>query len=414
LHKPLDTAADEKRTFDAVAGVSQEDWDAYQKANSDLGSEVSHAVRDCLNLIGLQVFSDLGDIVKDAEHWKVDWSISNNKDNSRHEKAITWDPGEQESGVPHLGNWRSDMVKTSDHSYEAAFIVDIGTETAADHLGSPSVKIDDVYVCGAVFSAEVPELQTFVNAGKGPLGLTDAIVDLGAGWLRTVAGPESCRTLTVLWHEPCAAFGPQSLATAAGDASALAANGATTDPQLPCAYEGTASSTSVWDGLTWIATASDLRFELKPPPPDSPPGGPLNARYDLVRGNVTVQASGTRDGCTLSGGFSIPAPIDDGVHELAGYILVDVQKSEYSAAGSAADQEGHLNHCAPRQLDGQYGLLWLSMTVPDFGDPGRSFTPGGALEGSNDFTDPFYLVSVHSQWSLHPAECNPSPEPVCQ
>ncbi|MDO8616720.1 MAG: hypothetical protein Q7T33_13455, partial [Dehalococcoidia bacterium] len=196
-----------------------------------------------------------------------------------------------------------------------------------------------------------------------------------------------------------------------------ATSGATTGVQLPCAYEGTASATTVYrtsgGDLTWTATASDLRFELKPPPPNGP------ARYELVRGNLTVQASGTTTAfyldrpCTLSGGFSIPEPIDDGVHEFNGYIIVDVQKSEYTAGGGAGDNEGHINPCSPRQLDGQYGLLWLSTTAAP-GEPGRSLTPGGALEGSNDSIDDFYHISVHSQWSLHPGECNPSPEPVCQ
>ncbi len=201
-------------------------------------------------------------------------------------------------------------------------------------------------------------------------------------------------------HHGCAFEIPLQSSLAAGAAQPLAASAA-----LPCAYEGTASATSVWGGLTWTATASDLRFELQPP------GGPLDGRYELVRGNVTVVGSGGRADCTLSGSFSIPEPINDGVHEFFGYIIVDAERSKYSAAGSAADDEGHLSHCSPRQLDGQYGLSWLSMT----GDPGeRPFTPGGALEGSNDYTDPFYGISVHSQWSLHPGECNPSPEPVCQ
>ncbi len=303
LHKPLDTAADEKRTFDAVAGVSQEDWDAYQKANSDLGSEVSHAVRDCLNLIGLQVFSDLGDIVKDAEHWKVDWSISNNKDNARHEKAITWDPGEQESGVPHLGNWRSDMVKTSDHSYEAAFIVDIGTETAADHLGSPSVKIDDVYVCGAVFSAEVPELQTFVNAGKGPLALTDAIVDLGAGWLRTVAGPESCRTLTVVWHEACAlAQAPQpadSGTSPAPQPGSVSIEAITSLNQLPCQWTGTSHGSihHYIAGYSDEVGSIDGTFTFGNPQLD--PSG-YGVQYEIISGSATWHASGNVGSCSFS------------------------------------------------------------------------------------------------------------------
>ena len=307
LHKPLDTAADEKRTFDAVAGVSQEDWDAYQKANSDLGSEVSHAVRDCLNLIGLQTFSDLGDIVKDAEHWKVDWSISNNKDNARHEKAITWDPGEQESGVSHLGNWRSDMVKTSDHSYEAAFIVDIGTETAADHLGSPSVKIDDVYVCGSVFSAEAPELQTFVDAVKGPLGLTVAIVDLGAGWLRTIAGPESCRTLTVLWHEPCAlAKVPQPAAAGTSPApqaqpGSVSIEAITSIADLPCQWTGTshASTHHYIAGYYDEVGSMDGTFTFGNPQV-SPDGNTV--LYEIISGSATWHASGHVASCSFSKG----------------------------------------------------------------------------------------------------------------
>jgi hypothetical protein len=295
LHKPLDTAPDEKRTFDAVAGVSQEDWDAYQKANSDLGSEVSHAVRDCLNLIGLQVFSDLGDIVKDAEHWKVDWSISNNRDNSRGQKAITWDPGEQESGTPNLGNWRSDMIKTSDHSYEGAFIVDIGTETAADHLGSPLVKIDDVYVCGAVFSAEPPEAQTFVDAVKGPLGLTVAIADLGAGWLRTVAEPESCRTLTVVWHEPC----PLANAGQPADAGSISIEALTSISQLPCTWTGTAhGKTHYYSGTLYDEVGTiDETFTFGNPKVDENGDQVI---YNIISGSATWQASGHYGSCTFS------------------------------------------------------------------------------------------------------------------
>jgi len=48
LHKPLDTEADVERTFDATAGVSEEDWKAYEAANANVGSETNHAVRDVL------------------------------------------------------------------------------------------------------------------------------------------------------------------------------------------------------------------------------------------------------------------------------------------------------------------------------------------------------------------------------
>jgi hypothetical protein len=68
-------------------------------------------------------------------------------------------------------------------------------------------------------------------------------------------------------HHGCA-FEIPLQSSSGGAAQPLAASAA-----LPCAYEGTASSTSVFGQLT---AASGLRFELQPP------GRPLNARYELA------------------------------------------------------------------------------------------------------------------------------------
>jgi hypothetical protein len=79
---------------------------------------------------------------------------------------------------------------------------------------------------------------------KGPLGLTESIVDLGAGWLRTIAGPQSCRTLTVLWHEPCAlAQAPQPANAGTSPASqaqpgSVSIEAITSLDQLPCTWTG--------------------------------------------------------------------------------------------------------------------------------------------------------------------------------
>jgi hypothetical protein len=276
---------------------------------------------------------------------------------------------------------------------------------------------------GYAYDVFSPRMECPTKVGVGQvvvqIGKLDVVARLQVTSVFPVAGvPNSplgvISKLETIYLQVAHHTGSSTLAAGAVSTAAL---GVAADSLPPCAYEGTASTTTVFrdpgGDLTWTATASDLRFELQPPPPDSPPGGPLSARYELVWGNVTVQGSGHRLDCTLSGSFSIPGPIDDGVHQFGGYIILDIQNSEYSASGSAADQEGHLSHCSPHQLDGQYGLLWLSTTTAP-GEPGRSFTPGGALEGSSDSIDSFYNISVHSEWSLHPAECQPSPEPVCQ
>jgi len=214
---------------------------------------------------------------------------------------------------------------------------------------------------------------------------------------------------SVKYHGCAFEISPQS--SSAGAAQPLAASAA-----LPCAYEGTASATDLDPFISpdvSTITASNLRFELQPPPPGSPPGE--EAVYELVRGNVTVQVSSTDGGCTWSGGFSIPGPIDDGVHYFGGIIVVDPQTSKYRAGGSVNDTEHHVVlTCsnAPYILPYGYGAYWLRTTID--GIPNRSFTPGGALEGSFDWSGAGLGDTGHSQWSFHPAECQPSPQPVCQ
>ena len=168
---------------------------------------------------------------------------------------------------------------------------------------------------------------------------------------------------------------------------------------FPCAYEGTASAvrttTDVAQGI-FTSTASDLRFELT-----DTGATPV---YELVRGNVTVQASGTAGDCTLSGGSSIPEPIDSMLHYFGGFISFDYGLDDpnigYFADGGVADHEYHVLYTCP---DVSYSLPYDTIWLITSNDPlhPRSFTPGGALEGSFDGTEAGY--TVHSQWSFHPA-----------
>ncbi len=208
-------------------------------------------------------------------------------------------------------------------------------------------------------------------------------------------------------------------AASAGGAATLAARGAA-DPSsgLPCAYEGTASATQNYpDALggteTRTITASDLRFELKPP--DSP----FEGLYELVRGTVTVQVDGTQGDCTISGSYSIPEPIDDGVHFFAGFIILHPQNNRYFAGGGQGDWEEHLvldcppplgRTFVPAALSGE--PVWLRTNTSQF--PDLPFMPGEALEGSFDLEGPYPGATAHYEWSFDPIVCNPSPQPVCQ
>ena len=423
LHKPLNGPnlpdPDEVRTFNATAGISEADWKAYEAANANVGSEINNSVRDCLNQFGLDVFSDLGDIIKDAANWKIDWTIANNRDNHRGEKAITWDPDEQESGRVHLGLWRSDTIKTSEFSYEAAFRVDIGDEIEPDHAGIPTVKIADVYVCGNVVSAQPPELQTFVDAMTGILGLIGAIVDLGAGWIREVAPPQSCRTLTVLWHEPCP-LGAQQL----GGTQIASATGSLA---APCAFEGTMTSTYTehYTGgdKTITSTGTGLRFERDPVP------FPDRIHYHAVAGEVAWELTGTfesPDGnCTYSGsGIYDVRHNNTSLDPLArdAYIKVWDDGGEFPRyEGMGRDTLGGgtwLLECPGGTIEQPAGApIWFY--VPGlFSVGGEIFrlADDGSMTGT--YTDDHFNsgegYSTTWTWDLDAGECEQSPVPVCQ
>ncbi len=199
--------------------------------------------------------------------------------------------------------------------------------------------------------------------------------------------------------------GSSTLATGAVSPAAL---GVATDSPPPCAYEGTASSTQVIGETleTYTITASNLRFELIA-------YGSVSL-YQLVSGNVTVQVSGGHT-CTYSGGSTTLEPQDNGDHQFFGFIDVDLQTSQYSGTGHLEDRTNPVLYSCPNgyTVMDAYSVDWLRTTTY-LGPPDRSFTPGDALEGSFDWTDAVAGDQSHWQWSLHPAECVPSPEPVCQ
>ncbi len=186
-------------------------------------------------------------------------------------------------------------------------------------------------------------------------------------------------------------------------AQSIGAAGIVTDPLIagvagqPCAYEGSANATQVHPygngsgQLIYTITAENLRFELLP-----------NGNYDLVRGNVLVTASGqTATPCTFSGGSAIPEPMfEPGGRSFSGSIIVDQSTHKYLALGLAADHDVVHGLCGDL-LDYEVSWLRTSDLTPD-----RAFT-GGSLAGSFDWTNSA-SISGHTEWDLHPAECQPS------
>ena len=422
LHKPNENEADEERTFLATAGVSEADMKAYEAANANADSQASHAVRDCMATFGLPVFSDLGDLMKDAANWKIEWTIENNANhpNTRNEPPISWSPGKQEQpGATLLGNWRSGTHKASEYSYEAAFHVDVGGELISDHTGQPTVKIADVRVCGNVESAQPPDFLALVNATKTVIGLVDSIAELAAGWLREVAPPQSCRTLTVLWHEPCPLGTPQSGGAQIASASeSLAA---------PCAFEGTMTSEyterSALVEMTITSRATGLRFERDPVP------FPDRIHYHAVAGEVAWEVTGIAytlaGNCTYSGSGVYDVRHNNTNFDPYGrdaYIKVWDDGGEtprYEGMGrDTLGGDTWLLSCPGYAIEQPAGApIWFYAPMPFVGGSEIfRLADDGSMTGT--YTDDHFNGGEGSSttwtWDLDNGECEQSPVPVCQ
>ena len=420
VHKALDSEPPQLRIFDADAGVSDADWQEYVNSFDDISQETNRAVRDCLNEFGLSVPADLGEIARDAESWKIEWSVYAGV-NSRNERNAYWTESEQDpGGSRHLGKWQTTLKKVSDYSAGASFWVDIGTERQSDHPGPQ--KLDDVNVCADVISATPPNLQTFFNATQGILGLVDAIVELGAGWLQTVAPPHACSVLGVTWHEKCASA-PQSADAETSPASqaqrgeTVSIEAITSLDELPCAWEGTATATYTESNmavdLTTTVTASGLRFER-----DALTYG-NGVSYHAVAGQVSWTLSGSAlPDCTYSGSGTYSASANNSSpdpYAREAHIVI------WEEGGGAPRYEGQgQTFTEPMAL---LSCSEFSVEVPASGANMWFYAPEeGAfrLEADGSMTGSFSTgvgpdgEQTAWQWNLHAAECQPSPEPVCQ
>lgn len=183
-----------QRIIPTILKVSDEDWEAYEKMQKS--SELNAAVRDCLNIAVLPTLPDIGNLAKDAANWDVKWLLVE---------------GSPEHGVISLaanhfylkGQLRMQLQADGNHSAIATLVVDLTPEKGNRHEGKE--RSAPLTARAELLTDSVP-VDAFVNAFKGGLGdvlsLADALVEVGSGWLQSMAAPKSYATLTVTYHEP--------------------------------------------------------------------------------------------------------------------------------------------------------------------------------------------------------------------
>ncbi|MBI5948616.1 MAG: hypothetical protein HY875_10815 [Chloroflexi bacterium] len=393
VHKELDTEVEQTKQFNATAGVSEDDWNEYKAKYGELGSTINRAVRDCLNQFGLGMLADLGEIAKEAENWKIDWTVSQSiLKNSRGEENAFWRPEDQiGSWEPHLGKVRSSLKRTSEFSAGASFVLETGPERVPDHPGTE--KLDQVTVCGDVVSGSPPPYGPLVNATKGIAGLIDAIAELGAGWLMTVATPQSCARLGVTYHEYCPALGP--VATAA----------AVAPTPLPCEWNGSISGTmhhQQGNGLVqdWQGEAT-VKFRLKSVV--SCDGCQPSYTYELESGQATWQETGKWGiSCTYSRSGTDPIP-------WGGLSFAWEGSGQWRYNGWAQAQLSNSSVC-----DGPNNgvVIWNWFNIACIPSPGpAAYSGSGDVSGSCTQSSSFGSVTQTTEtyhWRLSEVACLPS------
>ena len=394
------------KQFEATAGVSEEDWRAYQDRLGDIGMDVNSAVRDCLNEYGIPTIADLGEIVKDSQNWAVEWTVS--QPSPEH---ATWSPDQQISpGFVHLGKWRAGLDRTTPHSAQTSFVMQIAEEKTTDHPGL--LKTAPVRVCADVDTSQPPSLQTFVNAAKGLLGLADAIAELAGGWFQKMVRPTSCETLKVTYHVPC----PATSTSASMTTESV--------PVLPCAWEGTtntsdsrdysSSSSSYHRALT---TSGQLVWERKPEnfidfdcEVLSPPcvvyfaSGTVRWHYEYSVTSGDYHCDDER-----SGSFEVNPPSDPGDWWIQNLVVQPGDGgSTYTAAGNYY-VEG-LPGMFQTSCEGTQSCCpWLNVDDP------REVSPDGQTITGNYAIPSADPPGLHEYtWEFHAAECGTAPVPACQ
>ncbi|MEX2430558.1 MAG: hypothetical protein WD645_01405, partial [Dehalococcoidia bacterium] len=193
LHKFLESEGQLYSAFTATAGVSDEDWQAYQEAIKD--SQGWLTVRDCMSSAGLPALTNLGDLGKEAGQWRVEWDLV---EGSPAHAYISLAP----NNFSLMSSLEMALARTGDHSASASLVVDILPEEGNAHQGEEHTA--RVTAKAELDTSQAPGLGTFVNALKGALGdvlsLTDALVDIAAGMFQEFYGPRAYATLLVSYH----------------------------------------------------------------------------------------------------------------------------------------------------------------------------------------------------------------------
>jgi hypothetical protein len=269
VHKPLE-GEQLLKAFHARAGISPQDWQAYQE---QFGKGFHNALRECLSWLGVASYT-LDDLRGEMESWAIEWELT-----AGSPEHARWSPDQQVvPGQVHLGLWRTPLARPSADSTvgESRFVVEVRNEKQGDH---PGLSLEGtVQACAFLDVAQAPKFSTFAQAAFGGLpGVTDSVVGLLTGMMEKLAKPKRCQDLQVTYHTNCI------MALWYIQQGAMKPDQAALDKLRKCLtfelkFE---SQVEMWGGSYTGAAESIVRLQFDPSNSTIKGQGPLNLKAHL-------------------------------------------------------------------------------------------------------------------------------------
>jgi len=187
VHKPIDYW--KRVTFTAKAGVDPEDLEAYEELSEKM-SGADQALRDCLGWAGFPSTSTIAEVAKDAENWRIDWSLRGG-----HSPHVEWSPRDNDLDFSG-GRQTTNLKRTSPSSAEAKFVIRVKDERR--HEG-PQRKVQ-AWVRASVDASGGPPFGSLVSAVKGVFGVADALTEVATGWILVAFKPKAYASVDIEFH----------------------------------------------------------------------------------------------------------------------------------------------------------------------------------------------------------------------
>ncbi len=194
VHKKLKGEAPEVAEFEVIAGVSDERWKDYK--DSLVSSGVIEGLRDCLGFGDLPIFSDTGNVAKDAENWRVQWRIV---EGSPKHAYISLNKNEFDM----LGQLQMKMKRISENAANARLKVDLTPEKTPAHMGkeaeAPVTVEAEVRTSSPLSPSFIANMMKWVILEDTIAGI-DGLTEAATGFFQEVVRPTAYGTLTVTYH----------------------------------------------------------------------------------------------------------------------------------------------------------------------------------------------------------------------